>query len=477
MARQTTAKDLKPVLDGAASWIKSCLIENGSVFSSRSLWTPELLAAVHHAFVDHPDEGDDDFLTKLKGQMAPASPDAKRLMSELLWALLLFPSGMKPNTKRQQIRALWALSGEQLPEDHPALSDGVLSGIGSGGPGFNNHRAREMEYLIGLAQDIKGKAPIERSKVFGDYDAFIGWIETAPQKGHRQYRHMLRFFAFPDRVERISSNNDRWKILEAFGIAAPRVIHQWSDRQLDTALYDLRSTLQAAHPTAILDFYEPPLREKWAADRKVITPSGAVPITVPDDEEDQEEGDAAQPRAEGALSRQSIAVQALLAEIGALMGFTIWIPANDRVRVAERMMASCRESLTDKLPLNYNSATMGTVSQIDVLWLKKQTIVRAFEVEHTTAVYSGLLRMADLLALQPNLKINLHIVAPDERRDKVFREMLRPVFTYLDAGPLFKTCSFLSYESVRALRALSSLAHTHDTIIDEYEEKADEEAS
>ena len=41
---------------------------------------------------------------------------------------------------------------------------------------------------------------------------------------------------------------------------------------------------------------------------------------------------------------------------------------------------------------------------------------RAFEVEHTTAIYSGLLRMADLLALQLNMQIRLHLVAPEERR-------------------------------------------------------------
>jgi hypothetical protein len=60
---------------------------------------------------------------------------------------------------------------------------------------------------------------------------------------------------------------------------------------------------------------------------------------------------------------------------------------------------------------------------------------RAFEVEHTTAIYSGLLRMADLLALQLNMDIRLHIVAPDEKRDKVLREIKRPVFSLLDRGP------------------------------------------
>ena len=51
-----------------------------------------------------------------------------------------------------------------------------------------------------------------------------------------------------------------------------------------------------------------------------------------------------------------------------------------------------------------------------------RSIVRAFEVEHTTSVYSGILRMADLLALQPNMDIKLHIVAPEAKRDKVFQE-------------------------------------------------------
>lgn len=73
--------------------------------------------------------------------------------------------------------------------------------------------------------------------------------------------------------------------------------------------------------------------------------------------------------------------------------------------------------------------TIRTIEQIDVICLKRRAIVRAFEVEHTTAVYSGILRMADLLALQPNMDINLHIVAPGARREKVFQEIQRPVFS------------------------------------------------
>ena len=43
--------------------------------------------------------------------------------------------------------------------------------------------------------------------------------------------------------------------------------------------------------------------------------------------------------------------------------------------------------------------------------------------------------MADLLALQPKIQIDLHIVALDSRREKVFQEPLRSVFSLLEGGP------------------------------------------
>jgi hypothetical protein len=52
--------------------------------------------------------------------------------------------------------------------------------------------------------------------------------------------------------------------------------------------------------------------------------------------------------------------------------------------------------------------------------------------------------MSDLLALQPNLQINLYLVAPDERRDKVEQELLRPTFS-LREKPLAQICGFLPF--------------------------------
>jgi hypothetical protein len=72
MARRLNNRDLSPILSAAEMWLHRCLIEDGSVFLEEARWTPELVDEVYSAFVDHPDFGADDFLTKLKGQKSPS---------------------------------------------------------------------------------------------------------------------------------------------------------------------------------------------------------------------------------------------------------------------------------------------------------------------------------------------------------------------------------------------------------------------
>lgn len=191
-----------------------------------------------------------------------------------------------------------------------------------------------------------------------------------------------------------------------------------------------------------------------------------ITVTVPEETEPEEE--------EGRPElRESTKIQALLAEIGARMGMQIWILRSDRTNVLTEWQGD-HPPLLERLPLNYDDTTLKTIEQIDVLWLKGRAIKQAFEVEHTTSVYSGILRMADLLALQPNMDIRLHIVAPISRREKVFQELRRPVFSLLDRGPLSESCTYLSYDSVRELAAQPHLSHLSDSVLDEYEEEAED---
>ncbi len=94
-----------------------------------------------------------------------------------------------------------------------------------------------------------------------------------------------------------------------------------------------------------------------------------------------------------------------------------------------------------------------TVELIDVIWLKPGTgdIVSAFEVEKSTSIYSGILRLEDLARSVPDLSCDLYIVAPDDRKKQVMAQFSRPAFSdlsdislaYISFGDLCDHCDGL----------------------------------
>jgi Mrr restriction endonuclease-like protein len=141
-------------------------------------------------------------------------------------------------------------------------------------------------------------------------------------------------------------------------------------------------------------------------------------------------------------------IQAVLLRLGAEMSYDVWVARNDRSRtVGNKQFVEFPRMLTT-LPVQFDEATKRTIELIDVLWLKGKAIIAAFEVESTTSIYSGLLRMADLVSMQPNINIPLYLVAPDERRDKVFAEVNRPTFAALQP-PLAEICRYIGFETLR----------------------------
>ena len=190
-------------------------------------------------------------------------------------------------------------------------------------------------------------------------------------------------------------------------------------------------------------------------------------VSVPDDDAIEKKD---QPQTE---QRESIKVQAKLAKIGEIFGFKIWLPKADRSRVAEFWHPK-ENTLLEELPIIFDETTLKTIKNIDVLWIQRRSIVRAFEVEGTTSIYSGILRMADLLSLQPMLDIKIHIVASEERRDAVLEQITRPVFAVMERGPLADICSYISYSSIDEILKEKRLSYMTDDILKEFEEWSQE---
>lgn len=164
-------------------------------------------------------------------------------------------------------------------------------------------------------------------------------------------------------------------------------------------------------------------------------------VTIPEDDEieETEKIGSSTPHTE---------IQWLLLKLGNDMGFDVWVARNDRGKTYKDKRFDDLPGIKDELPLQFDEATNRTVELIDVLWLDGNAITAAFEVESTTSIYSGILRMSDLISMQPNLNIPLYIVAPDERREKVFKEVNRPTFSKL-SPPMPEICRYIPFSTLK----------------------------
>ena len=160
-----------------------------------------------------------------------------------------------------------------------------------------------------------------------------------------------------------------------------------------------------------------------------------------------------------------------LLKLGSDLGLDVWIARNDKNRVVNGIRLGALPRVKDELPIQFDEATIKTIELIDVLWLKGKAIVAAFEIESTTSIYSGLLRMADLISMQPNLNIPLYIVAPDDRRQKVISEVNRPTFSRLEP-PMSEICRFIPFSSLtdKLGKAASFIAYLKPDYLDELSE-------
>lgn len=124
-------------------------------------------------------------------------------------------------------------------------------------------------------------------------------------------------------------------------------------------------------------------------------------------------------------------IQAWIRDLGRALGYRVWIAANDRGRIHEgaRLGQGCLDHLPAALA---NGAGAESIRLIDVLWLEAgaDRVTAAFEVEHSTTIYSGVVRMLDLaLSGELHTSAGLFLVAPDSREGDVRAQLQRPAFS------------------------------------------------
>lgn len=161
-------------------------------------------------------------------------------------------------------------------------------------------------------------------------------------------------------------------------------------------------------------------------------------------------------------------VQAWIRDLGRALGYRVWIAANDRSRPYDG--ARLGEGCLDQLPAALaNGAGAESIRLIDVLWLEAgaDRVTAAFEVEHSTTIYSGVVRMLDLaLSGELHASAGLFLVAPDSREGDVRAQLRRPAFSriadldvrYLPYGELERHRASIARFGTD-LRALTEISH------------------
>ncbi len=119
-------------------------------------------------------------------------------------------------------------------------------------------------------------------------------------------------------------------------------------------------------------------------------------------------------------------IQGWLRDLGIALGYDVWIAANDQNRAYNN--GKLGDGCLRALPTGLSSA----VKLIDVIWLDRMAghFIAAYEVEHTTSIYSGIVRLLDL-AIGGDCQAleGLFLVAPDDREQQVREQLSRPAFS------------------------------------------------
>ena len=122
-----------------------------------------------------------------------------------------------------------------------------------------------------------------------------------------------------------------------------------------------------------------------------------------------------------------------LLKIGNALGYEVMPASNDRSRSYDGNDFSFL-SRSDFPKLDTDSDTLSTIRLVDVLWFDKGSskIVGAFEVEKSTSIYSGILRLNDLACSLQEHETALYLIIPDQREREVLVQLNRPSFKSQD---------------------------------------------
>ena len=124
-----------------------------------------------------------------------------------------------------------------------------------------------------------------------------------------------------------------------------------------------------------------------------------------------------------------------LLKIGKALGYDVIPASNDKSKCYNSNNFSF-PSLQQFPQIDLDKETLNTVKLIDVLWFEKGTnnVIAAFEVEKSTSIYSGILRLTDLSYTIADGDEVFYLIVPDKRERDVTLQLSRPAIKNIRAS-------------------------------------------
>lgn len=151
-----------------------------------------------------------------------------------------------------------------------------------------------------------------------------------------------------------------------------------------------------------------------------------------------------------------------LLKIGDSLGYDVISASNDRSRCHDGNSFSFIS--LDAFPeIGVEKDTASTIALIDVVWFEKgtNTIAGAFEVEKSTSIYSGILRLTDLHFSFPENPSLLCLIVPDKREKELVMQLNRPAIK----NSKVDICYILFSDLRRHCDAICTLGENKETLL------------
>jgi type II restriction enzyme len=138
-------------------------------------------------------------------------------------------------------------------------------------------------------------------------------------------------------------------------------------------------------------------------------------------------------------------MQYLLARLGKSLGYKVWVARNDHKREWNGQKLG-EFSIKNLNVFHCPPSVSDTIALIDVLWLDNdENIIAGFEVEKSTSIYSGILRLSDLSLSFKSNDCHFYLVAPEKREKEIRAQLLRPSIRSLES----QSISYLLFHELR----------------------------